>query len=626
MQTATKPTGKGAKRSRRAISQAYGQSVGASHDPWWRSQWLLCAILLLLVFSLYGQVVGHPFITYDDPGYVAQNAHVREGLTWQTFRWSFTTFEEANWHPLTWLSHALDCEWFGVSAGAHHLTNVLFHTLNAVLLFLLLHRATKEPMLSFLVAALFAVHPFHVESVAWVSERKNVLSTFFFLLTLGAYGWYVHRPSWKKYLIVVMTFICGLASKPMLVTLPAVLLLLDYWPLDRIAGWTPPSNLLSVPQRRPYQLILEKIPLFLLSVGSSAVTLVAQKTGEALVPFSIAVKFKTALAGYALYLLKAVWPSGFALYYPDPFDPHLNQHASSGDYLLVAAGVVLIVVISLVAWRYRRERPYFLVGWLWYVGTLVPVIGLVKAGPQLIADRYAYIPLIGIFVSIVWGAAEIARAYRVDTRWRVGGSIAILTALFVIAFLQVRYWRSSFDIFFHTLNVTRNNVVANDKIAVLFLQQGRPDDALHYYFEAARIAPWDAASHEAVAAWLDEQGRYQDALQAYDVVLRNSKDPDALALAYSNIGVIHSRMGEYPQGRVDAQEAARIDSARVAAQISGLANYYSQNPTAQGYIKLSLLLDNAGRLDQARVACRKAADLDPNSVEVRKVLDHLERE
>jgi len=587
---------------------------------------MLCCILLLLVFSLYGQVVGHPFITYDDEGYVAQNVHVRDGLTWQTFTWSFTTFEEANWHPLTWLSHALDCELFGVSAGAHHLTNIVFHALNVVLLFLLLHRATKERITSFLVAALFAVHPFHVESVAWVAERKNVLSTFFFLLTLAAYGWYVRKPSWKKYFVVVLTFVCGLASKPMLVTLPAVLLILDYWPLERIAEWSPRSNLLSVPQRRLGHLILEKIPLLLLSLGSSAVTLVAQKAGEALVPFSFAVKIKTALAGYALYLLKAVWPTGFALYYPDPFDPYLNQHPSFGDYLLVAAGAALLVVMSLVAWRNRRERPYLLVGWLWYVGTLLPVVGFVKAGPQLIADRYAYIPLIGIFVSIVWGASEIVRQYRIDTRWWVSGSIAILAALFGIAFVQVRYWRSSFDIFSHTLNVTKHNVVANDKIAVLLLRQGRPDEALGYYFEAARIAPWDAASHEAVAAWLDEQGRYREALQAYDVVLRNSRDPDALALAYSNIGVIHSRMGDYPQGRVDAEEAAKIDSTRVEAQISGLADYYSQNPTPQGYVKLSLLLDNAGRLDEARVACRKAADLDPNSADVRKVVEHLERE
>jgi tetratricopeptide (TPR) repeat protein len=470
------------------------------------------------------------------------------------------------------------------------------------------------------------VHPFNVESVAWVSERKNVLSTLFFLLTLAAYGWYAQRPNTRRYFVVLATFICGLASKPMLVTLPAVLLLLDYWPLQRIEKWTPPSAILSVPQKNLSHLIWEKIPLLFFSIASSVITLIAQKTGEALEPFSLAVKIKTALAAYALYILKTFWPSSFALYYPDPFDPNLNQHPSVGDYLLVAAGAGLLVVITLAAWRYRRERPYLLVGWLWYVGTLVPVIGLVKAGPQIIADRYAYIPLIGIFVAVIWGFSEFALAHKVHRGWRLSASITLLIALFIISFLQVRYWRGSFDIFFHTLSVTKNNLIANEKVAVLLLQEGKTDDALHYYFEAARIAPWDPASHEAVAASLDEQGHYQEALQAYDVVIRNSKDPEALALAYSNLGVIHSRLGDFNQARADARNAARIDATRVDAQISGLARFYSQNPSLNGYIKLSLLLDNAGRLTEARAACNKAAEIDPASVEVRKVLEHLDSE
>ncbi len=606
--------------------QVGGQSGAAVYRPLWARHWVLCSALVFITFSLYTQIAGHPFINYDDEGYVTANPHVREGLSWHTFVWSISAIEQANWHPVTWLSHALDCQLFGLAPAGHHLSSLLIHAINVLLLFLLLRRATGEQLLSFLVAALFAVHPFNVESVAWVSERKNVLSTVFFLLTLAAYGWYAQKRNTKRYFLVIATFVLGLASKPMLVTLPAVLLLMDYWPLQGIEKRTPLSTTLSIPQKNLSHLIWEKIPLLFFSIASSVITLIAQKTGEALAPFSIAVRLKTALAGYALYILKTFWPSSFALYYPDPFDPYLNQHPSPGDYLLVAAGAGLLILISLAAWRYRRERPYVLVGWFWYVGTLLPVIGVVKAGPQMIADRYAYIPLIGIFVAVVWGLSEFARAHRIHARWRLSASISVLTTLFIISFLQVRYWRSSFDIFFHTLSVTKNNLVANEKVAVLLLQQGNADDALHYYFEAARIAPLDPTSHEAVAAELDEQGRYQEALQAYDIVIRNSKDPAALALAYSNLGVIHSRMRNFTQARADAQKAVRIDPTRVDAQISGLARFYSQNPSLNGYIKLSLLLDNTGRVMEARAACKKAAEIDPTSVEVRKILEHLDSE
>jgi tetratricopeptide (TPR) repeat protein len=578
--------------------------------------------------SLYGQAIRHPFVNYDDNGYITENPHVQAGLTWQTIVWAFTATEQANWHPLTWLSHALDCQLFGLNAGGHHMTSLLVHVINVVLLFLLLRRATGEPALSFVAAALFAIHPFNVESVAWVAERKNVLSTMFFLLTLAAYGWYARGPNWRKYLALTSLFACGLASKPMLVTLPGVLLLLDYWPLQRAKNWISPSSSFPVPQAPTSRLFLEKLPLILLSGGSATVTVLAQKAGgslQSVQELPLGARLETALSGYAHYLLKTFWPSSFAVYYPDPFDPFLNQRPTAGDYLLVALGAALLIAVSLATWRYRQQHPYLLVGWLWYVSTLVPVIGLVQVGAQAVADRYAYLPLIGIFVAVVWGLSDLGRSWNIGAGWRVAAASVALAVLFSLAFVQVRYWRSALNVFSHARAVTRNNYLADDKIAVLLFRQGNPD-SLSYYAEAARIAPFDPVSHEAIAAVLDEEGRYQEAIQAYDVVLRGSNDPEVLGLAHCNLGVIYSRLGDYNQARIHGQEAMRIAPAKVEAEIRGLTGFYSQSPTAQGYVTISVLLEQAGHLKEARDACRKAAALAPDSAEVQRILDHLNHE
>jgi tetratricopeptide (TPR) repeat protein len=623
------------------VQERHGRAVGSSgpavrvviaptYRPWWRNDWTLCLGLVALTLALYGQVIGHPFIDYDDNAYVTENSHVQSGLTWQTLVWSFNSTEDANWHPLTWLSHALDCQIFGLNAGGHHLTNLLLHAINVALLFFLLRRSTGEPVLSFVAAAIFAIHPFNVESVAWVAERKNVLSTMFFLLTLAAYGWYAQAPNWKRYLLVASLFACSLASKPMMVTLPAVLLLLDYWPLQRIKNWGPASVSFPVPQAPASRLILEKLPLLLLSAGSAAVTLTVQSAGgavQSVQAFPLGVRLETALSGYALYLLKTFWPASFGIYYPDPFDPFLNQVPTAADHLLVTLGALLLIVVSMAAWRHHERRPYFLFGWLWYLGTLIPVIGFVKAGAQVIADRYAYVPLTGVFISVVWGLSDLGHSQNniMIARWRFAATAVALAVLFSLAFAQVRHWRSTMDLFSHTLAVTRNNYIANDKIAVLLFRQRNPE-SLRYYAAAAEIAPLDPMSHEAVAGMLDEEGRYQDAIRAYDVVLRGSTDAETLGLAHSNLGAIYARLGDYDQARTHAQEAKRLAPARVDAEIQGLIGVYAQNPTPQGYVKLSLLLDQQGRLEEARAACRKAAALAPSSPEVLRVIDHLNRE
>jgi hypothetical protein len=384
---------------------------------------LVCISLAIAVLVLYSRVKDADFVNYDDLSYVTQNAHVQEGLRWKTFTWALRSTQSDNWHPLTWLSHALDCQLYGLNPVGHHITNVVFHVINVLLLFLLLTRATGAIGRSALVAALFALHPLNVESVAWVAERKNVLSMLFFFLAIGAYGWYAIKPSLRRYGLMVAMFALGLAAKPAVITFPLVLLLLDYWPLRRVNTWARPR---LGPNRRKKQagpaggqgwgptletspaswsqLVVEKLPLLVLSAGSAVITIVAQKAGgtvRSLEVFSLSVRLQNALYAYAMYVWKAFWPTRLTVLYPHP-GPTL-----SGLQLGLAAA--FLGAVSLLVWKQRVSRAYLITGWLWYLGTLVPVIGLIQVGQQAMADRYAYIPLIGVFVMLVWGLGDDGR-------------------------------------------------------------------------------------------------------------------------------------------------------------------------------------------------------------------------
>ena len=356
---------------------------------------VLCLLLVVATLALYNPVNRHPFVNYDDDRYVTENLHVHNGLTGDTISWALTAMEQGNWHPLTWLSHALDWQLFHQNPTGHHFTSLLIHAANAVLLFLFLTYATGRVGPSWFVAAIFALHPINVESVAWVAERKNVLSTFFFLAALIAYCWYARKPDWRRYTAFAGLFVLGLMSKPMVITLPFVLLLLDYWPLGRIQGSPSPSD---VPQTSLSRLLVEKLPLLALSVASAVITMKAQQAGGAVrstAQFSLAVRLENAVVAYATYLWKMIWPAHLVPLYPHPGD-------SLALWQIVISALVLLAVTGVVL-RFRSKR-YLLTGWLWFLGTLVPVIGLVQVGDQAMADRYAYIPLIGIFVMIVWGS------------------------------------------------------------------------------------------------------------------------------------------------------------------------------------------------------------------------------
>ena len=395
---------------------------------------VLCVLLAGVTIALYTPVLGHSFVVLDDREYVTTNPHVHDGLSWSTIQWAFTSTYAANWHPLTWLSHALDYQLFALNPAGHHLDSVLIHTLNVVLLFLLLAWITKRMGPSLLVAALFALHPLNVESVAWVAERKNVLSTLFFLLAIGAYAWYASKPEWRRYLLVAALFAAGLMAKPMVITLPFVLLLLDYWPLER--------------KRVAFsKLLLEKVPLLFLSAASAWITLKAQRgalrtVGE--LPFVI--RIENAVVAYGLYLWKMLWPARLAFY------PHSVIALPAWQWILSAL-ILVSVTVFVIIFRGKRYLP---VGWFWFLGTLVPVIGLVQVGEYAMADRYAYVPLIGIFVMIAWSLADWAQAKKIRTVWLVVPALCVLAALGYVTHRQIDYWESDYDLWSHTLEVAEN--------------------------------------------------------------------------------------------------------------------------------------------------------------------------
>ena len=450
--------------------------------------WLIGLALVALVAVVYGQVSGFGFVNFDDPRSVTQNAQVKAGLTWPGLVWAFRGFHDANWYPLTWLSLMADVELFGADPGRLHLVNVAFHAVNTVLLFLVLQAATGRAWRSAVVAALFATHPLHVESVAWISERKDVLSTVFWLLAMWAWLAWVRRPGPRRMALVAGAMALGLLSKPMVVTLPAALLLLDLWPLRRL-GDAPPTP------ARLWPLVREKWALFALSAAASLVTVLAQRHGGTVsdtTAIPLQARLGNALLSYGLYLQKTVWPSGLAAVYPHPA---LTPAGLSWPAVLVATAA-LALITALVAWQWRA-RPYLAVGWAWYLGTLLPVIGLIQVGLQGMADRYTYIPLIGVFMAATWTAADLAG----EAPWRRGVLVAttlgVLVALTVLARRQVATWKDSFTLFNHALEVTVDNGLAWRNLGTAWQDARRPDLAIPALRESIRLLPYDAR------AWLN---------------------------------------------------------------------------------------------------------------------------
>ena len=585
--------------------------------------WPLAILLVIGTLALYSPVANHGFINYDDDGYVSNNPNVTAGLSWQTIRWSMTATEQANWHPVTWLSHQLDCELFGLDAGYHHLTSVLIHAINVVLVFLLLQKATGAAGPSLVVAALFAWHPFNVESVAWVAERKNVLSTFFALLSIGAYGWYARKPALHRLLLVTLLFALALMSKPMAVTLPFLLLLLDYWPLQRVIGWSGPGPQFVVPQKSIVSLIVEKWPFFLLSLASCVITIWAQKGAvKSLHLYPIAVRLENALYSYVIYLGKTFWPSRFALFYPHP-------GASLALWKPVLA-LVLLSAISAALWMQRSVRPYLLVAWLWFLGTLVPVIGVVQVGDQALANRYAYLPLIGLFVLIVWGSRDLFNAGHLSPRLRWGIAIATLATIALLSRREISYWRDSVSAWSHTLEVTTANLPAEQSIASALDARGENDAAIPHYLNVIRLDPTNLPSRINVGVYYVSHGRMQDGVNEFQTVvdLSDHKQLDASDLqcrasAQLNLGFAYILAANYPKALASFRETNQAAPTLVAQSVAKLEQGLARQPAERGYLQLSLLMRARGENEEAATVLENASRENPEYVKTRELLSYL---
>jgi protein O-mannosyl-transferase len=532
---------------------------GQSTTTFGRNELLIAFGLIAVTLIVYAQVMSHQFITLDDNRYIRDNPIVNHGLTLTGVAWAFTTFHATNWHPLTWLSHMLDSQIFGLNAGGHLLVNALIHASNTLLLFLFLRRVTGAKWRSAIVAALFALHPLHVESVAWAAERKDTLATFFGLLSLVAYARYVETTSWKRYAFVAVTLALGLMAKPMLVTWPFVLLLLDYWPLRR-CQWQRAAGTEGF-VRALVPLVREKLPLFCLVAASMVITFIAQLHGGAvrtLVDVSVSLRLSNAVVSYAKYLFLTVWPSDLAVYYPFP--------RTGVPVWQLACSIVLLAIITALALRQANKRPYLLMGWLWFVGTLVPVIGLVQVGSAAMADRYYYVPSIGLFVAIVFGLSDLARAFRIDRVAMGALTVAALSILACLTAVQIGRWRNSATLFQYTLSVTPDNRaierVMENYLGTVSGESGRYDEAAAHFAKALRIEPdffealiSDADIRSNLGLLLARQGRAAEAVEQLNEVLR--LNPNS-AEAHNNLGVVLLRLGKAEESIPHFSTAIRL--------------------------------------------------------------------
>jgi protein O-mannosyl-transferase len=617
-----------------------------AHAPWEgqsfptdnKYKWLLAIALVLVTFAAYSAVLKYPFVNYDDPDYVIKNPHVQQGISVSTVIWAVKSLELANWHPVTWLSHALDYDLFRLDARGHHFTSLLLHAANAVLVFLLLMRSTGALWRSWWVASLFALHPMNVESVAWVAERKSVLSMFFFLLTLGAYGWYVRQPNWKRYLVVTVLFVLALAAKPMVVTLPFVLLLLDFWPLKRIGDHAeqPQPSKRPVGQEQPgwRSLVVEKLPWLALSAASSVITIIAQrpamKTMDA-IPFGQ--RLTNAVFSYAMYLWKVFWPTRLSVYYAP-------QGSRLGGWQ-IALSLLLLATVSALAWRFRSRR-YIPVGWLWFVGTLVPMIGLIQVGEQGMADRYAYLPFLGIFTLLTWTVADLCAAGRINVLIPIASSVTVIFALSYLTWRQVHTWESTLSLWSHSLAITPENCIAEDSIGTILLEEGVQstgqrcvDQAQVHFQRAVRICPQDSLAHLNVGFCEQARGHFQEAISEYETALQSARMRYLKSRAYLNLGAAYDDQGLFDKARPYFEQGAAIAPqdpqiqralAKVEAEqrVVELSKSVGADPTAAGYLQMGRLQEELGRVADARSSYENAIRLDPELVQARNALSSLE--
>jgi protein O-mannosyl-transferase len=612
---------------------------------------LICLFLALLTALIYWQVKNFDFVSYDDLAFIPNNPHVRTGLTLRGIQWAFTTFYEGYWHPLTWLSHMAAVELFGLKPGGHHLINVVIHIATTVLLFLVLKKMTRAIWQSAFVAALFALHPLHVESVAWVAERKDVLSAFFWILTLGAYALYAEKPNAQRYLLTLLFFILGLMSKPMIVTLPFTLLLLDYWPLGRLQQINPlihkprqeieqeskqrkrksPGSILmqihdsgSSTVNQPvsrrsllFIIVIEKIPFFILSTLFSFITFIAAKKVGVLASLKgipLSARMINAAVSYVMYPVKMFWPVDLASFYPHPLAYPLWQS--------IGAAFLLIAVTFFAMGAYRRF-PSFTMGWFWYLIALIPVIGLVQAGMQARADRHTYVPLIGLFIVLAWGVPELTK------KWSHRGEVLSLSAgmlvitLMILSWYQIRYWKDDFTVFQHAINVTKDNDLAHSNLGFAYHNKGDLDNAMKQYKLAIMINHNYPDTHYNLGILLADQGHFQEAMDQCGIAVR--LDPKH-APAYYNLAYVLMLQGRNDEAIKHLQEAIQLDPEYAKAygflgdifaaegKNKEAVDYYNQAlkiapDMANIHYNLGIIQAKLGQMDEAIRHFREAVEL-----------------
>jgi len=564
----------------------------------------VCLALAAITLAVFGQTLRHEFIAYDDNDYVYDNPMVAGGVTLKGIRWAFS-FHAANWHPLTWLSHMLDCQLYGLHPAGHHLTNVLLHTATVIALFLVLREMTGAFWRSAFVAAVFAIHPLRVESVAWVAERKDVLSGLFFMLTIGAYVRYARRPwSWGRYGLVLLLFALGLMSKPMLVTLPLVLLLLDYWPLQR--------------KEAAGKLVLEKLPLLALSAASCAATLLAQSNAMQLTGrFTMPVRLGNALMTSVIYLGQMVWPAGLALLYPFP-----DNGAPTWEMALAGT---LLAGLSALAWGERRTRPWLLMGWVWYLVMLLPVVGIIQVGEQAHADRYTYLPQIGIYVAVTWLVAGWA-----GKRLAAGLMAVVIAVLMACAWQQAAYWQNSETLWTRTIACTTSNCIAQVNLGTALREMGKADEAMIAYQKALQITSDSVDAHNNLGTILFQKGRIDEAIVHFQKALQIK--PDSVE-AHLNLGIALMQTGNIDEAITHFQKALQIKPDYAEAHSSlgialfrkgkvdeAIAHYQKALEINPGYmdarVNLGIILLQKGNLDEAIGHFQKALQIQPSDAEL----------
>jgi tetratricopeptide (TPR) repeat protein len=562
-------------------------SPSSRNNPWITVS--ICLGLILAVWAVFGQTRHHEFINYDDNEYVIENFTVLGGLTWSGTAAAFTKAHASNWNPLSWLSHMLDVELYGLWPGGHHLTSVLFHALNAVLLFRLLHQLAGSLWPSCFAAAFFAVHPLRVESVAWIAERKDVLSGFFFLLTLLAYVRYARRP-WSpwRYGLVLFLFACGLMAKPMLVTLPLILLLLDYWPLHRLVPTTsePAFRWKSFALSR--KVLLEKIPLFVLGLTFSLITLAAQENAlSSWESLPLSLRLQNAATAYMIYLQQTAYPAGLAVFYPYP--------AAGISLGKVAISMLAIMALSFGSWHLRRRHPYVLIGWLWYLIMLVPVIGIIQVGIHAHTDHHTYLPQIGLAIALAWLLADWASArHRWQWIFSAGAGVA-LALLGFVAWRQTSHWKDSESLWTHALAHTSNNSLAHSKLSLALAHKGRWEEALHHGRQALALDPTLPDVHYNMAQVFLRKGDSDEAIRHFRKTLEIAP---AYVAAYNNLAVLCAQKGQWQEMLHHFQKALEI------------------NPRyAEVHNNLCVILTQAGQTEQALEQGKKALEINPNYAE-----------